>query len=89
VVCKKVTAKKAAKVQIKLGCFMTRFPTRLESKGKSLGGRRPTYHSKVFRCVNITGGGNLVIGKSPKLHSVNNITKPHNTQIANNKAWKT
>jgi hypothetical protein len=62
-------------------------------KGKKcLGGRRPTYHSKVFTCANTTeegGGGYLVFGKSPKLHFVNNITKPHNEYAANKKAWKT
>jgi hypothetical protein len=52
---------------------MTPYTTFRVKENKCLGGR-PTYYSKVSTCVNITGGGggsgNLVIGKSPKLHFV-------------------
>jgi hypothetical protein len=84
---KKVAAKKAAEVQIKLGCFMTRFPTQcLESKVKNV---LVEEDQLIIQKFYVCGGENLVIGKSPKLHFVNNITKPHNEYAVNNKAWET
>lgn len=88
---KNVTAKKAARVEIKMGCFMTWFPTqRLESKVRNVLVEVDQLIIQQFLHVWTGGSGEyLVIGKSPKLHFVKNITKPRNEYAANNKAWKT
>jgi len=56
-------------------------------KGKKMSWWKKTNLS--FKSFYVCGGENLVIGKSPKLHFVNNITKPHNEYAVNNKAWET